>query len=220
MKRTIMDLYERIGILLVPLFFGSLLAHAQTTVTGQVIGEGSSGAERIPGASVGWLGTTVSAITDMDGKFAIDMPAAWPASLVVAAVGHSNDTLGFDAATSQPLRITLAAVQELESAVVMERVSGTQLSSRSTINMETIGEKELKRAACCDLSESFETNATIDVNYADAVSGTKTIRMLGLDGRYAQISMENLPFIRGLSSNYGLTLLPGTWIQDINLSKG
>ncbi|MCB0764874.1 MAG: TonB-dependent receptor, partial [Flavobacteriales bacterium] len=66
----------------------------------------------------------------------------------------------------------------------------------------------------------FETNATVDVNYSDAVSGTKTIRMLGLDGRYAQISVENLPFIRGLSSSYGLTLLPGTWIQDINLSKG
>jgi len=212
--------YERIGLLLVPLLFGSLLAHAQPTVTGQVLGESLSGTERIPGASVGWLGTTVSAVTDVDGMFAIAQPDAWPAKLVVAAVGFRNDTLNFDVTPTKALRVALGAVQELKSAEVVERVSGTQLNSRTTINLETIGQKELKRAACFDLSESFETNATIDVNYADAVSGTKTIRMLGLDGRYAQISMENLPFIRGLSSNYGLTLLPGTWIQDINLSKG
>ena len=210
--------YERIGILIVPLLFGSLLSHAQTTFTGQVNGESPTSAERIPGASVGWVGTVVSAVTDIDGTFVIEQPAAWPAELVVAAVGYRNDTLNFDAAPTQALRITLGAVQELKSAVVMERVSGTQLNSRTTINLETIGQKELKRAACCDLSESFETNATVDVNYADAVSGTKTIRVLGLDGRYAQISMETALY--ALSSNYGLTLLPGTWIQDINLSKG
>ena len=85
--------YERIGLLLVPLLFGSLLAHAQPTVTGQVLGESLSGTERIPGASVGWLGTTVSAVTDVDGMFAIAQPDAWPAKLVVAAVGFRNDIL-------------------------------------------------------------------------------------------------------------------------------
>lgn len=206
-------------ILLVPLLFVSLFAHAQSSITGNVKG-GATGNETIPGASIAWSGTSISAVTDMGGKFVIEHPSEWPATLVVAAVGFRNDTIDLDVAPTQPLNITLSAIQELKTAEVMERVSGTQLNSRTTISMETIGQKELKRAACCDLSESFVTNATVDVNYADAVSGTKTIRMLGLDGRYAQISMENLPFIRGLSSNYGLTLVPGTWIQDINLSKG
>ncbi len=119
-----------------------------------------------------------------------------------------------------PLTFRLAPVTQLKEAQVTERQHGTVLSTRSLQAIEAIGPKELKRAACCDLSESFETNATVDVSFSDAISGTKTIRMLGLDGKYAQIGVENIPFVRGLSSNYGLTLIPGPWINSINVSKG
>ncbi len=189
------------------------------SVTGTVLADGPEGTALF-GANVLWAGTTVGAATDADGRFTVPAPDAWPARLVATYVGFRSDTLLLDAPLTIPLRFRLRASVDMQMVEVVERVSGTQLSTRTTIATEIIGQKELKRAACCDLSESFETNATVDVNYSDAVSGTKTIRMLGLDGRYAQISLENLPFIRGLSSNYGLTLIPGTWIKDINLSKG
>jgi len=87
--------------------------------------------------------------------------------------------------------------------------------------IEAIGPKELKRAACCDPErEPSSPNATVDVSFSDAISGTKTIRMLGLDGKYAQIGVENIPFVRGLSSNYGPDAVPGPWINSINVSKG
>ncbi|MBK9762149.1 MAG: TonB-dependent receptor [Flavobacteriales bacterium] len=195
------------------------LLFGQAPITGKVNGEGAVSGP-LPGANVLWAGTTIGAATDGDGRFSVPPPDQWPARLVVTYVGFRNDTLLLERVPDKPVVVTLSSSVELNTVEVVERVSGTQLSTRSTIAQEIIGEKELKRAACCDLSESFETNATVDVNYSDAISGTKTIRMLGLDGRYAQISLENLPFIRGLSSSYGLTLLPGTWIQDINLSKG
>ncbi|MEZ4738810.1 MAG: TonB-dependent receptor [Flavobacteriales bacterium] len=188
-------------------------------LTGKVMAEGSD-AGPLPGANVIWAGTTIGGSTNAEGRFSIPPPPAWPAQLVATYVGFQPDTMLLRTAPIAPLNFRLRASVELKGVEVVERVSGTQMSTRTTIATENIGAKELKRAACCDLSESFETNATVDVNYSDAVSGTKTIRMLGLDGRYAQISLENLPFIRGLSSSYGLTLIPGTWIQDINLSKG
>ncbi|MBP6641633.1 MAG: carboxypeptidase-like regulatory domain-containing protein, partial [Flavobacteriales bacterium] len=202
-------------ILLLP----ASLLFGQAPITGKVNGEGAVSGP-LPSANVLWAGTTIGAATDGDGRFSVPPPEQWPARLVVTYVGFRNDTLLLERVPDQPVVVTLSSSVELNTVEVVERVSGTQLSTRSTIAQEIIGQKELKRAACCDLSESFETNATVDVNYSDAISGTKTIRMLGLDGRYAQISLENLPFIRGLSSSYGLTLLPGTWIQDINLSKG
>jgi outer membrane receptor for ferrienterochelin and colicin len=189
------------------------------TVNGSVKGDGTTPTPLF-GANVFWAGTTVGDVTDGDGRFELPLPALWPAQLVTSYVGFRNDTLMLEAAPARPLAIILRASVDMREVEVVERVSGTELSTRNTIATEIIGAKELKRAACCDLSESFETNATVDVNYSDAVSGTKTIRMLGLDGRYAQISLENLPFIRGLSSSYGLTLIPGTWIRSINLSKG
>ena len=189
------------------------------SITGRITGDGGD-TEVLPGAVVRWAGTALTSTTDTDGRFSIGPPAEWPAALVSAFVGYRNDTLFLDRAPTTSLTIRLSSSVELKSLDVVDRVSGTRLDPRSTISTEIIGQKELKRAACCDLSESFETNATVDVSFSDAVSGAKTIRMLGLDGKYAQMSMENIPFIRGLSVSSGLTLIPGTWINEINLSKG
>lgn len=186
-------------------------------ITGRVTG---TEAEVLPGANVYWAGTSVGTATDVHGDFTIPAPENWPARLIVSFVGYRTDTLTLQRPPTAPLAIALRWAVEMGPVEIVDRVSGTRMDSRTITSTEIIGQKELKRAACCDLSESFETNATVDVNYSDAVSGTKTIRMLGLDGKYAQISMENLPFIRGLSTAYGLTLVPGTWIKDINLSKG
>ncbi len=187
------------------------------TITGRVTG---TDAEVLPFANVYWAGTSIGTTTDVNGDFSVAAPERWPASLLVSFVGYKTDTLLLRQAPTAPLTIKLSWGVNTGLVEIVDRVSGTRMDSRSITSTEIIGQKELKRAACCDLSESFETNATVDVNYSDAISGTKTIRMLGLDGKYAQISMENLPFIRGLSTSYGLTLVPGTWIKDINLSKG
>lgn len=60
----------------------------------------------------------------------------------------------------------------------------------------------------------------MDVSYTDAVSGVKTIQMLGLSGNYIQMQRENLPDIRGLAANYGLTFVPGSWIESIQVTRG
>jgi hypothetical protein len=176
--------------------------------------------EPLPAANVYWLGTAIGTAADIDGRFAVPPPPQWPARLVASFVGFKPDTLLLSLPPTQPIAFRLRWAAAMGPVEVVERAQGVQLSTRTIGATETIGAKELKRAACCDLSESFETNATVDVSYSDAVSGAKTIRMLGLDGRYAQLSLENIPFVRGLSAASGLTLLPGTWIKDINLSKG
>lgn len=173
----------------------------------------------LPDARVGWVNGP-AVMSDSIGRFTLPMPAAWPAVLVTSSFSTSPDSLVLKAAPKGPLTIMVEGSVQLAAAEVSERQASTRLSLQSLQAIESIGARELKRAACCDISESFETNATVDVNYSDAVSGTKTIRMLGLDGKYAQISMENIPFVRGLSANSGLTLVPGPWIQDINVSKG
>ena len=207
---------SRITLLLIAI--AALNAAAQD-IAGTVRGRKADGSITVPYGNVYWVDTAISVTADGEGKFTI-APIQWPGQLVASASGYSNDTLTIVEAPSEVVAFVLEPVVELGAARIVERTQGTLLDTRSTVNMERIGQKELKRAACCDLSESFETNATVDVSYADAVSGTKAIKMLGLDGKYALISVENIPFLRGLSSSYGLTLLPGPWIRGINVSKG
>ena len=213
-----MSLFRSVVLLL--LFCVGQQVVAQQPITGRVLGANERDGEALPGASLKWSGTTINTVTDADGRFNMDAPLQWPAQLVVSFVGYQNDTLVLDALPTKEVVFALRSSIELRGLDVVERKQSTQLSTRTINATENLGAKELKRAACCDLSESFETNATVDVSFSDAVSGTKTIRMLGLDGKYAQMSLENIPFIRGLSTSSGLTLIPGTWINEINLSKG
>lgn len=93
-------------------------------------------------------------------------------------------------------------------------------SSLTPVRTQVIGEKELFKAACCNLGESFETNPSVDVSYNDAVTGTKQIQLLGLAGAYTQLTVENMPGPRGLATAGGLAYIPGTWIENIQLTKG
>jgi hypothetical protein len=83
-----------------------------------------------------------------------------------------------------------------------------------------MSEKELFKAACCNLSESFETNPSVDVSYNDGVTGSKQIQLLGLSGNYTQLTVENLPGPRGIATQWGLNSIPGTWVESIQLTKG
>ena len=90
----------------------------------------------------------------------------------------------------------------------------------STVRTQKITSCELAKAACCNLSESFTTNPSVDVSYSDAATGSKQIKLLGLSGTYVQMLTENFPNLRGLASTYGLNYIPGPWMESILLSKG
>lgn len=170
------------------------------------------------GASLFWLHTTIGTLTDDKGQFSLPLNHS-NHSLVIKALGYSADTLLIQDTLSF-LIIRIRSGIDLNEVEIEYVQKGTEITYLNPMKIETINERELTKAACCNLSESFETNPSIDVNFADAVSGTKQIQMLGLSGQYAQMTKENMPYLRGLANNYGLTFIPGTWIQSIQLSKG
>ncbi len=172
----------------------------------------------VTGVSIFWKGTTIAATTDVNGLFSIPTSPSTN-KLVISFIGYSSDTL-FIKDTTKYLLIKLKAGLELNEVEVVYQSTGTELSYLNPMKMEILNERSLMKAACCNLSESFETNPSVDVNFADAVTGTKQIQMLGLSGQYAQITKENMPYLRGLANGYGLSFVPGTWIQSIQLGKG
>jgi len=109
---------------------------------------------------------------------------------------------------------------ELDEVVVQKKRDAVQKAYFSAQNVITVNSAELLKAACCNLSESFETNPAIDVNFSDALTGTKQIQMLGLTSPYLLITQENIPMVRGASQAFGLTFTPGTWVESIQIAKG
>ena len=110
--------------------------------------------------------------------------------------------------------------EKLEEVKVETNKKGIKKSLSLTANTSVVTSKELLKAACCNLAESFETNPSIDVNFSDALTGTKQIKMLGLTSPYLMITEENIPSVRGASQAYGLSFTPGTWVESIQITKG
>ena len=171
----------------------------------------------LPGANVFWLGTNNGIATDSSGVFAIKHEAGI-SRLVVSYAGYSSDTL--TVTDIKELKIILGANKKLSEVVVTSRQRSTYLSALNPIRTQIMTEKELFKAACCNLSESFETNPSVDVSYNDAVTGSKQIQLLGLSGNYTQLTVENLPGPRGIATPLGLNSVAGPWVESIQLTKG
>ncbi len=172
----------------------------------------------VPGATIVWDKTTLATVSNENGDFSLPVSNLTD-KLVIQLTGYVSRTVTVKDTTKHILLVLKSGV-DLNEVEVVYYSTGTEISYLNPIKVETLNERSLMKAACCNLSESFETNPSIDVNFADAISGTKQIQMLGLSGQYAQITKENMPYLRGLANNYGLSFIPGTWIQSIQLSKG
>lgn len=159
--------------------------------------------------------------TGENGRFELILPRELPDILIISAVGFYSDTVIVtrdDRFTG--LEITLFSEETLEEVVIEYKRSTHSVSRLKTLYVEELGEGELRKAACCNLSESFETNATVDVNLTDAISGAKKIQLLGLDGVYTQMQLENVPFLTGIENSFGINTVPGTWVESIQITKG
>ena len=205
--------------LFVILFFIPSLLIAQNRVMGKVIETVADGsALPLMGANVIWEGSTVGTFSDENGDFILPYDAAYK-TIIISHVGFISKKIKIKD-PSVFLKITLTRSDILEDVTVKARKKTTSVSYIASQNISTISSEELLKAACCNLSESFETNPSIDVNFSDAISATKQIKMLGLTSPYILITTENIPSVRGAAQAYGLSFVPGSWVESIQVTKG
>jgi outer membrane receptor protein involved in Fe transport len=166
-----------------------------------------------------WLDSKRNTVTDSTGYFFIAHSAGDGDQLIFAYLGYESDTV-----VVEPGKYISVVFKDqnniLGEVVVAHHRRTTEVSFLDPLQVQDISKEELFKAACCNLSESFETNATVDVSFTDAVTGAKEIQMLGLSGKYSLISQEQIPSGRGLAIPYGLLYTPGAWIESIQISKG
>ena len=199
--------------LVLPLFLFS-----QETLTGMIMDKNNPKDNLgVFGANVYWLNTSIGATTNEKGWFTIPYKKSYK-KLVVSYVGYKTDTLNIS--DLEPIHHFITLENELEEVTLKSKKKATQRSFIQTKNVFTVNSAELLKAACCNLAESFETNPSIDVNFSDALTGTRQIQMLGLKSPYLLITQENIPSIRGAGQVFGLTFTPGTWVESIQITKG
>ncbi len=195
----------------------TLVIDAQNKISGHVTDINGT---PLAGANVYWANTYDGVSTQTDGSFSISTKDG-NTLLVASFMGYISDTL----TVSNTLNINNITFklndenEEINEVVVSSRKRGTTRLQGVTNSIE-INQAELFKAACCNLGESFSTNPSVDVNYTDAATGAKQIKLLGLSGIYVQMLAENIPDFRLAATPYALGYVPGAWLKGIQVSKG
>ncbi len=211
---------KNIYILLIAILIPFSVSAKNKSLKGKIVEKQKSGElSPLPGASIFWKNTTQGTASNSDGSFSINFTDA-SNILVVQFVGYKTREITVSKTQKTNLTIEMQPNIDLEEVLVKERKAGTVLDRDNPIQSQSITGEELCKAACCNLSESFETNASVDVSYADAATGAKSIKLLGLTGKYIEMMTEKNPNFRGLASVYGMIYVPGPWMESIQVSKG
>jgi outer membrane receptor for ferrienterochelin and colicins len=196
-------------------FLIPLSSYAQSiTTNGKVL---NTKAEALKGATVNWLNTNQSVLTDEEGFFVLKGTAA-NKKIVVSYVGYKTDTVAVN--DRDTLVIVLKNKNALGEVIVTAQKDGILISNRSAIKTEIIGAVELKKAACCDLAGCFETQGSVQSQTTNIITNAKELRILGLSGVYNQVLVDGFPMIQGLSFTYGISAIPGALVDNIYISKG
>ncbi|GAA4428796.1 TonB-dependent receptor [Pontibacter saemangeumensis] len=204
----------RFSAALFAILTATLSASAQQ-LKGKVVDSANSAMPLI-GANVVWQGTGIGTATDASGGFVLQKQDALTQAVIVTYIGYEPDTI--QVAGKETVTIPLTATGALKEVVVEGQQA--RYSSLTPTNSQIITSRDLEKSACCNLAESFETNASVEVSTTDAVSGAKQIQMLGLDGSYTLLTTDNVPTLRGLATPYRLNYLSGTYIESIDIIKG
>jgi outer membrane receptor for ferrienterochelin and colicins len=174
--------------------------------------------EPLPGATIMWLGTDVTADADENGAFEIITVKVSNPKLIAMYPGYVTDTIHLQ--TQTYIEFRLRTVKLLKEVVVTGIKDGVVISDLKPIKTEQITQTELKKAACCDLAGCFETQTTVQPQTTNVITNAKELRILGLSGVYNQVLIDGFPIIQGLTYTYGISSMPGTLVDNIYVSKG
>ncbi len=213
-----MKFVKKILLIIVAIVMANTL-YSQT-VSGVVKVKKTNGSfEPMPYASIYWLEEKKVFESNDKGLFSFDRKNKEQISLVATFVGYTQDTLILFKDDNRA-ELIIKEGAELEAARLVTRQQGNYISKLSSLKTEVITAAGLCKMACCNLAESFENSASVTVGYADAITGARQIRLLGLSGIYTQMLDENRPVMRGIASPFGLSYVPGQWLESIQIAKG
>jgi len=206
----------KILLILVIIVFSSEVSYSQN-LSGTVSGMNENKKEPLDGAVIKWINTKRGTASDEKGKFELSSDGITDRRIIVSSTGYGSDTVNVSGESF--VEIILYPNATTATIKVEDEQSSTFISD-DAVKTEVITSQELVKDACCDLSGCFGKNSSVEVAVTDIITDSKELKILGLEGVYTQILIDNMPMMNGLNVKYGVSSIPGTMIDKITVSKG
>ena len=212
--------YKSLTFIISSLFFLSFITvHAQN---GEIQGVISDNEETIPFVNVYLEGTILGTSSDENGNFVLKNIPEGNYKLKASVLGYrnfsKNITIGTNEKLNIPIQIT-AASEQLEEMVVTGTLKAVSRSD-SPVPVEVYSPTFLKKNPTASIFEALQNVNGVRPQINCNVCNTGDIHINGLEGPYTLVLIDGMPIVSGLGTVYGLSGIPNSLIEQIEIVKG
>ncbi|CAG5081111.1 TonB-dependent receptor [Parvicella tangerina] len=164
------------------------------------------------------IGTT----TDELGKYKIENLPTGEHKLIVSFVGYIPFEESFYLSNGNSLKVDVVLEEDTQSLDEFV-VSGTMKpisKTESAVPVEVYNTEFFKANPTPSLFESMENVNGVRPQNNCNVCNTGDIHINGLEGSYTMVLIDGMPLVSGLSTVYGLTGIPQSLIERVEVVKG
>lgn len=192
------------------------MSHAQNNlVKGVVFSEGKT----LEGASVIVYGSKIGTITDASGNFELQLSNIKNPRIIISYLGHKSFIKKVNTKEQNLGNIVLEIDDQLEEVVVSGTLKPVSKLD-SPVPVEVYAQTFFKANPTSSVFEALEIVNGIRPQLNCNVCNTGDIHINGQEGSYTMVLIDGLPIVSGLSTVYGLSGIPQSLIERLEIVKG
>lgn len=206
----------------IALLWIALVSNCCFAQSGSVIGKVTEGNTSLPLANVQLKGTEYGTATNIDGNFTLDPVAPGDYVLLVTSLGYQPFQTKITLAPNESKNLNISlepSAQQLNETVVTGTLKPVN-RLESPVPVEVYSPTFLKRNPTASVFDALQNVNGVRPQINCNVCNTGDIHINGLEGPYTLVLIDGMPIVSGLGTVYGLTGIPNSLIEQIEIVKG
>ena len=185
-------------------------------------GKVTDNGEPLPLANVQLKGTGMGAATDIDGLFELNNIKPGDYVVLVTSLGYQpyQTKINIEAGANKTINVQLEpSAQSLDETVVTGTLKPVS-RLESPVPVEVYSPTFLKKNPTASVFDALQNVNGVRPQINCNVCNTGDIHINGLEGPYTLVLIDGMPIVSGLGTVYGLTGIPNSLIEQIEIVKG
>ena len=174
----------------------------------------------VAGAAVTMTTMSSSVVTSEDGRFCLHPVSAGMHRLVAYAEGYGLSERDVRLADGELLEIDVRLRAAFGEEMVVTATRTRKRLADVPLHMQTLPRSRIESVAARTLADAVEWTRGVRVESTCQSCNSSQIRLLGLQGPYAQLLVDGQPTLSSLAMVYGIEQLPARLIDSIEVVRG
>ncbi len=201
------------SFLIIILFFAPICAYSQS---GTVYYENNP----VEMVRISIQETNISTYTDSVGQFVFQQNNSENVTLIFTHPDYESITLKIDKKKNTPVEIQLSKLTKIVDEVVVTGTLKEVNKLQCTVPVEIYAPSFFKKNPTPSIFDALQNINGVRPQLNCNICNTGDIHINGLEGPYTMVLIDGMPIVSSLSTVYGLSGIPNSLVERIEIVKG